>query len=225
MLYLMACLLSVGLAGPPAAAGAPPPVETLRPIYLRIEVMDGTLKTIPCRIEASRLEEGSYDRAVLDLDGDGRFEKTVEAEKGRYGSSKDRFGTTLPLVLGSATYQIELSGSSIDPFEGEAYLLWSVKKEDAYLWFINGKVKLYPTVEAAAAGKALRLGPPFHFEASTSTRGADALVNVGCKDANGATLRVAQRNRKESERGEESRIHVEFVRDGKTCSSIVAEYG
>ena len=39
------------------------------------------------------------------------------------------------------------------------------------------------------------MGPPFHFQTGTRMRGREALVNIGLKDANGCTLRLARVNR------------------------------
>lgn len=224
MLLCIAFLLGTGTAGLGVQSGAAPPVRTLKPLYLRIEVMTDAPKTVPCRIECSDPAGKAYDRAAFDLDGDGRFEKTVGAEKGRFGSGPSRFGLTVPLEQGTYTYSLELSGSLTDPFQEPGHLLWSVKSEKGYLWFINGRVTFHETPEAAASGKALRLGPPFRFEVSTRTRGSQALVNVGLKDANDATLRVAYTyaGSGTSRERKESNIHLTFLEDG---NSIEAEFG
>lgn len=194
--------------------------EPLKPVYVQIEVMLDELRVVPCRIETSGAEGAGYDQAALDLDGDGKFETIVAGEKDTYDTGNDRFGFNLPLVLGDAEFNVELRGSQADPTSGRTYLYWTLNRGGTYLFFINGQVEMHGAAEAAAAGKALRLGPPFHFETRSTTRGPDALVNVGLKDANGSTLRIAR-----TAENTESQIHLTFAAEGRRGTPIAAEYG
>lgn len=225
MLPSIALLLALGLANPFGLVDDPQADSALKPLYLRIEVMTDELKTLPCSIEASDPVGGRYDHALLDLDGDGRFEKKVEFEKGNFYGSAPRFGFSMPIELGDMTFDIEMGGNQDDPVQGPVHLMWTLRKEKVYLFFINGQVKLYATAEEAAEGKALRLGPPFRFDLSSSTRGPEALVNVGLKDANGSTLRSATYGSKDPAAGSQSLIRLTFLKDGRERSAVDAQYG
>ena len=85
--------------------------------------------------------------------------------------------------------------------------------------FINGQVMLHPTAAAAARGKAIRMGPPFKFQAKAGTRGTEALLSIGVLDENGCTLRIASSGRKEA------KIRIRLSMDGETKLATTAEYG
>ena len=225
MILSIAFLLAAGLAGSFAAAEDPPDVTALKPLYLCIEVMIDELQTIPCRIDASDPTGKRYDRIMLDLDGDGEYEKKQVPGNRMYGESESPFGLTFPLNIGDMEYSIDMSGYGEDPVKGPVWLSWALCTKGIYLCFINGQVKLYNTTEEAASGKALRIGPPFRFEALSTTRGPAALINVRLKDANGCTLRVASLEGDAPDSARESRIRLTFEKDGKTGSSLEAEYG
>ncbi len=216
-LVLQQALAATGLL---VASQEPAATEPPRPFYLRVEVMLDTLRVVPCRIEASGAKAGEYDQAALDLDGDGSFETIVAAEEGSFGADDDRFSFCMPIEFGEAKFSVELFGPPAAPSAGKMYVFWRLNQGDTNLFFINGQVEVHDTPEAAAAGKALRLGPPFHFEARSSMRGPNALVNVGLKDANGATLRIAR-----TASGGESRIQLTLEREGTRGNPMAAEYG
>ena len=71
----------------------------------------------------------------------------------------------------------------------------------------------------AASAAPVRLGPPFRFETGHRTRGREALVRVGLKDANGCTMRLARVG------SEQRRIRVSLAREEETRYETWASYG
>jgi len=67
-------MLALGLAMPGDGANPSKGMESLRPLHFRIEAVTDQVKTIAGRLEAAIEDGPTYDRAVLDLDGDGRPE-------------------------------------------------------------------------------------------------------------------------------------------------------
>jgi hypothetical protein len=199
--------------------------EPLKPLHFRIEAVADQVHTAAGRIEASGEGGRKYDRAVLDLDGDGNFEKRIALEESPYPPTEGRFSVELDLELGGLNWRLDLHGPLAKPFEGTVHMDWTQRRNELFLFFINGKATLYATAEEAAKGQAIRLGPPFRFDVRTSKRGPDALVNVGLKDSNGCTMRIATRSGENPTMGDESRIQLTLLADGEARSTLEAEYG
>jgi len=102
---------------------------------------------------------------------------------------------------------------------------YTITEGELYTFFINGEAKVYATAEEAAGGKAIRLGPPFRFDVRSSVRGDSALVNVGLKDGNGCTLRIASGRGQDGSRTDTLNIHLKFLAIGEERTSIEAQYG
>jgi hypothetical protein len=226
MLYFCAILaLFCGATAQPAGDGDGTEGVQLKPIHFKIETACDGEQTILGRLDASKEGGTSYDRAVLDLDGDGTPEEKIPLRVSDRTAGSDRFDVQLRWKMMDRDWRLDLRGSTADPYKNSVYMFWSLSGPGGSVFFINGKVPVYPTAEEALSGKAVRLGPPFHFEVSSSTRGPDALVNVGLKDANGSTLRSASRSNPESEGSEDARISLVFERDGKEREPVTAQYG
>ncbi len=72
---------------------------------------------------------------------------------------------------------------------------------------------------AAAAAEPIRMGPPFHFDTGSRTRGREGLVTVGLKDANGCTLRLARKN------GQIVQPTLKLLTGGSEVAQAQASYG
>lgn len=226
MLHLCAVLaLLFGATTYPAGDGDGTESVQLKSIHFKIETACGEEQTILGRLDASKEGGATYDRAVLDLDGDGTPEKEITLKRSARSPGTDRFDVQLRFDVKELNWRLDLRGNTTDPFKFPVFMFWSLGGPGGSVFFINGKVPVYPTAEEARSGKAVRLGPPFHFEVRSSTRGPDALVNVGLKDVNGSTLRTASRSNQESVGHEEAEISLAFVRDGKEGAPITAHYG
>ena len=219
-----ALTLLLVLAAPVGAVGDGAEGD-VKPLHFRIETACGEERLILGRIEASEEGGRSYDRSVLDLDGDGIPEKTIAIERESRGGGAGRFDISLRYELDGRKWMLNLRGSVSDPFRGTVVMDWSVLGSNMNTFFINGLAAVFPTIEEARAGKAIRLGPPFHFEAGAAVRGPDALVHVGLKDANGSTLRIASRAGSEPGQSSMSQINLLLLSDGKAGTSVDAEYG
>jgi len=194
-------------------------------MYFRLEIMTDKLHAILGRIEPSVQASGKYDQAVLDLDRDGVFEKTVKLTQSPSRYSKDSFDFAMPLTLDGLNFGIMMQGSLSAPFKGKVSIIWTLENDDAFLLFINGTARFFETSAEAIKGRAFRIGPPFCFDARSFTQGPNAFVGVQLNDQNGSTLRVATVGGKTPSAGKETRILMTFLKDNEKGSSLEAEYG
>jgi len=221
-LYLLLCLAA--LASLAAGDGDPKASSDLETLHFRMVVVADEVYTVAGCFEGSE-SGGGYTQALLDMDGDGEADRTIDLEQGRFGISEGRFGFSFEMTVGGLNLNFEVQGSRNDPFHGTVYLYYTLNTVDAYLFFINGTASLHPSAEEAAKGKVIHIGPPFRYEVRSSTRGDKALINVGLKDANGCTLRIASPRGPDGKRGETSNITLTFLSGGKEGSSLEAQYG
>ena len=148
--------------------------------------------------------------ALLDLDGDGTFEKRI-----RCGTEA---GCEICFQTDGRGYQVDFSLA--DAGGGAKWWFnWTLTQEDVAVSLIDGQTWLWPTAEEAAMVEPIRLGPPFRYEISPGTRGPDALIAVELKDGNGCTLRYA------SVGGEERRIHARLLSEGAVVFESDLTYG
>lgn len=225
----MSCLIAkcflLGLAAFAADSKDPDKAEMPPPLHFRLEVKTDEVVSMMGRIEASEEHRSTYDKAVLDMDGDGTLEKTIALSKSPNPAPKGYFRFTFDLLFEDRHCQLELLGRLSDPFEKPLDLDWYLFGPSQHMFFINGKTHVYATAEEAAKGKSIRLGPPFRFLVKTTTRGPKALVHVALKDGNDCTLRVAVRKNMESRKNTLCPIRIAFSADGETRSTLDAEYG
>jgi hypothetical protein len=162
-------------------------------LHFKLEIGAKETKTLHGWFPDDKLEV-----VCLDHDGDGKADEKRKIERPvNARTGKPMPNTKVAFDHEGARWEIDFYGLGVrKPAPGKAslvYIRWSVTKgKELYAWFINGRVTLHPTAEAAREAKAIRLGPPFRFEVSTGQRGKDALVNIGLKDGNGSTLRLAR---------------------------------
>jgi len=195
------------------------------PLYFRLEVGVQPGHIVSGWLDESRGTGTGYDTAMLDLDGDGKYE------------TKQTFGTQLnhttkkqvpkPVVTirhEDATWVFDLYSLGFrrpDLKSGtyRTYIRWSVTKGDFYAWFINGNVTLTTDRKRADEAPPIRLGPPFSFTASGATKGTDALLRFGVKDGNGCTMRLARMGKVQR------RPEIVLSADGQEVSKATAAYG
>lgn len=164
-----------------------------------------------------------YDTAFLDLDGDGVAETRQDYGMWRARPNlPERPDAKITITHEGAEWLVDLRYSQLAVNDGVAqpYIRWSVTKgTEFYAWFINGRVKFYTDRAAAAAADAIRMGPPFHFQTGTRVRGRQALVNIGLKDSNGCTLRLARKD------GRQVQPHLRLLKDAEEVFQTPASYG
>jgi hypothetical protein len=164
----------------------------------------------------------SFDSVVLDADGDGKVETvTTFGKVTDYRTKAEIYNPQVVVEREDAKWVLDLRYSRFQKTADgtHTYIRWSVTKGGFYAWFINGKTMFHATAEAAAKAKPLRMGPPFHFETTTSTQGTKGLVNIGLKDANGCTMRLARLDKGEV------RPQVRLIQNGEQRFEEHAAYG
>jgi hypothetical protein len=220
MISLIAPFLALFLA----ATGSPEE-ERLKPLHFRMEVNTDRVRSIFGRLEPSPTGQKSYDRVVLDPEGEDGPEETLALDQGRVPIQDGWFNASFKFDLGGWIFNVELYGPLHQAARSPVNLLWSLLKEEQFIYFVGGKTRLFSSPEEAKKGKAFRLGPPFRFQVSSRVQGPDALIRVGVKDANDATLRVAVHHHEEEGVESESRIRLTFLSKGEKRSVVEAEYG
>ena len=133
--------------------------------------MAGKLMTIPGRFEASGAE-GKYDRALLDMDSDGTFEKTVPFANGMFGPSENRFNFTFPLDIGEMKFKIEMHGPLADPVKGPVYLYWTLRNEENHFFFNQRQGRALRLGREGGPGQGHPSGPPLPLRGSVQHPGA-----------------------------------------------------
>jgi len=193
-------------------------------IHFRLEVGVEPGHIVAGWLDTRGESKDGFDCAVLDLDEDGTAE-TVQM----FPMVKDpRTGIEVPhqkvtVRHEDADWELDLRYSRFQPAEGttsaQAHIRWSVRKDEFYAWFINGRVTFHTTAAAAADAAPVRMGPPFTFQTGSRTRGPDALVQVGLKDSNGCTMRLAR------VAGTERKIRVHLFEGKESRFETWAAYG
>jgi len=212
----------------PAVAEEAQPKPVVTPVssnarWFRLVVGGEKPRTIVGFVDESRGTGKGYNRFVIDWDGNGTpeaifaFPPARDWETGKFVPSP-----TLKLRMGETRLGLELYGLAF-PEEGEGgerrvWMNWTVREGAFSARFINGQGRLYPSADAAERGTPIHLGPPFRFDVNSTTRGPEALISVGLKDANDATLRVAGN---ETER----KISVRLTAGENVKLDTTAEYG
>jgi hypothetical protein len=211
------------LLAPTALADEAPQPTSENAIYLRLMVGIETPKLVTGFMDESKGTGTGYDIALLDLDGDGSPE--TRQVFGTYQVPRTERTAPDPKIRithEDCEFVLDLRYSRFTPVKGVAatYIRWSVTKGSGfYAWFINGRVNFFTSAEEAAKADPIKMGPPFHFETGTRTRGREGLVTIGLKDANGCTLRLARKD------GKQVAPQIKLMQDGEEVYQTQASYG
>jgi len=185
------------LAGPAASADIAAPVSDA-PLHFRLEVGVESVRVIAGFIDESKGTGKGYDSAFLDLDGDGTPEAKQDfPTKLDPRTKKETPDPKVRIEHEGAIWVLDLySVGRRRPVARDgrvrASIRWSVTRGDFYAWFINGAATLWTSEGAAGEDLPISLGRYLAFEVTSSTRGPEAMLNVGLKDPNDCTLRLAQ---------------------------------
>jgi hypothetical protein len=220
---ILAAAVLLAAVAPGLAEEPPAPAAPADTVCFRVEVglKPGRIVDVELQFDGT----GACVAAVLDLDGDGKLETKQEfAESPDPRTQRMTRDSKVRVVDADGEWVLDLysykfARSPASARGAQTYAHWSVTKGDFYAWFINVPLAVHPTLEAARAAKPFRLGPPLTFATGASLRGRSALVNVGLKDANGGTLRLARRG------NVEVRPEVKLVAGDKEVFSASATYG
>jgi hypothetical protein len=223
MRHLPAALLLIPLLAA-SALGEPEHFDAVSEdaLHFRVEIGREPGHVVHVVLDESAGIRTGYDTALLDQDGDGTFEgrQTFE-EKKDYRDNTFR-DAKISFTHDDATWALELisfkySRPAMKDGTLTTSVRWSVTREDFHVWFINGRTTFAADVERAGT---VRMGPPFHFEASAATKGPKALALVGLKDQNGCTLRLAR-----GEGNRQLRPEIRLLAGGEEKFKAYASYG
>jgi hypothetical protein len=104
--------------------------------------------------------------------------------------------------------------------KGNEYYFFSyLDINEWHYFFINGKMKLYSSVDEAMKGTPVVLGGECKWQISSRTQEGKSLISAGLKDRNGCTLRLVRRN------GQMVSPTLSLLKDGKVEAEEKMKFG
>ncbi|MHC4861285.1 MAG: hypothetical protein ACYTDY_14475, partial [Planctomycetota bacterium] len=153
---------------------AAPPAEPVskEPLWFRIELGARTTRIVSGFLDESKGTGKGYDRAVVDLDGDGTPETVQKGELSiDYGDGRvEEFEVPeIRVTHEGARWTLEFLAIGekrpiLEDGVARTGFDWTVEGEEAFAMFINGQITLHDRVERARRTDPLSLGPPFRWE-------------------------------------------------------------
>ena len=203
--FLFLCLIAL-----PSFAQDPPTPVSRKARFFRVVMGTSEKLTVAGFVDESKGTGKGYDRAVLDLDGDG----TPEAVR------KISEPAVLRLHHAGAVYTLTVHGLGDRVWRNETFhSSWTVCRDGLLLSFMSGRAPLYASPKDAMTRKPIRLGGPFRYEVRSRIEGPKAVLSVRLEDAMGGNLNGARRpNRIE-------RIRVRLERPGTAPWEGRPDYG
>jgi hypothetical protein len=219
-------MLLLLLAGTASADEAVKPVSE-EPLWLRVEIGSKARRILTCFLDESKGTGKGYDRAVVDLDGDGTPETVQKGELSiDYGDGRvEEFEVPEIRVTHEGRkwtlefFEIAEERPKLTAGIARCGFDWTVEGEDAIAVFIFGRLTLHAGLEQARKADPVRLGPPFEWVVTPKERGPHPMLSVAVRDATGLTLRVAGRGE------EEARPRVRVSNDEGVDLTLDGEYG
>lgn len=162
-----------------------------------------------------------YDRAVLDLDGDGIPESVQDFSSAHvFTGGPQGPAATLHVKHDGATFWLTIYGlSDRGPARADYHSSWTVEKDGVAASCMSCRTPLYTTPEAAREGKPIRMGPPVSFDVRPRIEGPKAVLAVTLEGPMGGNLNRAFRD------GRAERIRVCVVRRKTVVEDGQLDYG
>lgn len=201
-----------------------------RPLYFRVLFGKEGTNPMLCVVDESEGTGDGYDVAYVDenMNGDltdDTVRKFPRHERGsREGELNPRFDFKGPFEIeGSAKYAINIY--SLTPRfsksvkDNEYYFFSYLDSKEWSYFFINGKIKLFSSVDDALKGTPVLLGGQCKWEISSRNKDGKSLVSAGLKDRNGCTLRIVRRA------GQTISPTLTLIKDGKVEAEQKMKFG
>jgi hypothetical protein len=99
------------------------------------------------------------------------------------------------------------------------HFYWLLDTEEWNYFFINGKMKLFSSVDEALKGTPVLLGGGCKWELSSRIKDGKSLISAGLKDINGCTLRIVRRT------GQMVSPTLTLIKDGKVETEEKMKFG
>jgi hypothetical protein len=99
------------------------------------------------------------------------------------------------------------------------YFFWYLDTEPWSYMFINGKMRLSPSIAEAMTAPPVRLAGTCKWDISAKRSKGKAMVSAGLKDENGCTLRLLRRS------GKTLSPRLSLIKDGKTILEESMKFG
>ena len=190
------------------------------PLYFRVLFGKEGANPMLGVVDESGGSGAGYDIAYIDENMNGDLtddtaRKFSRRESGsRAGELEPKFEFKGPFEgQESAKYAINIysltPGFSTFVKENEYYFFSYLDTGDWHYFFINGKIKLFPSVDEALKGTPVLLGGECKWEISSRIQDGKSLISAGLKDRNGCTLRIVR------QAGQTVSPTLTLIKDGK----------
>jgi hypothetical protein len=200
------------------------------PLYFRVLFGKEGANPMLGVVDESGGSGNGYDVAYIDenMNGDltdDTVKKFLRYEGGsRAGELEPKFEFEGPFEgQESAKYAINIyslaSRYSSSVKENEYYFFSYLDTKDWSYFFINGKIKLYSSVEEALKGTPVLLGGECRWQISSRIQEGKSLISAGLKDINGCTLRTVRRT------GQMTSPTLTLIKDGKVEAEEKMKFG
>ena len=182
-----------------------PRYSSKRPLYFRVLFGKEAANPMLGVVDESKGTAEGYDVAYIDVNMNGDLTDDIAKKFNRYesgsraGEMEPKFEFWGPLDgQDKAKYAINiysLAPKFSKSVEGNEYYFFSyLDIKDWHYFFINGKIKLFPSIDEALKGTPVLLGGECKWDISSRNQEGKSLISAGLKDRNGCTLRSVRRN-------------------------------
>ena len=204
--------------------------DSKNPLYFRVLFGKEAAITMLGVVDESQGTGAGYDVAFIDENMNGDLtddtaKKFSRCESGsRTGELEPKFEFEGPFV-GEDNVKYTLNISSLGRINSDYakrngyHFHWYLNTNEWFYFFINGKMKLYPTLDEALKGTPILLGGECRWQISSRIQDGKPLISAGLKDRNGCTLRVVTQN------GQMLSPALTLIKDGKTKLGEKMKFG
>ena len=206
-----------------------PRYDSKNPLYFRVLFGKDAANPMLGVVDESKGTGTGYDVAYIDENMNGDLADDAARKFPRYESGR-RAGELNPVFEFKGPFdgqneEYAIDISSLTPRYSEYvkvndyYFHWYLNTSEWNYFFINGKIKLYSSIEEVLKGTPVLLGGECRWQISSRIQEGKSLISAGLKDINGCTLRGARRN------GQMVSPMLTLIKDGKVEAEEKMKFG